>query len=142
MFRNFPGGPVGKNLISNAGDVGLIPDWATKPECWNYCAHALQLEKTQHCNETQHRIKKKMFIHLAKGERWYKCFGDLPRVPGPQEVAQQSANKGAHDCPSCTLHPGSGSTAGSYGPWCVPICHSQGRPEIQTNVHSITHSTG
>ena len=44
-----------------------------------------------------------MFIHLAKDERWYKCFGDLPRVPGLQEVAQQSANKGAHDCPSCTL---------------------------------------
>ena len=30
MFRNFPGGPVGKNLISKAGDVGLIPDWGTK----------------------------------------------------------------------------------------------------------------
>ena len=27
---DFPGGPVVKNLPSNAGDVGLIPDWGTK----------------------------------------------------------------------------------------------------------------
>ena len=28
--RDFPGGPVVKNLPSNAGDVGLIPGWGTK----------------------------------------------------------------------------------------------------------------
>ena len=27
---DFPGGPVVKNLSSNAGDVGLIPGWGTK----------------------------------------------------------------------------------------------------------------
>ena len=29
-FRNFPGGPVVKNLPYNAGDKGLIPGWGTK----------------------------------------------------------------------------------------------------------------
>ena len=29
-FRDFPGGPVVKNLPSNAGDAGLIPRWGTK----------------------------------------------------------------------------------------------------------------
>jgi len=27
---DFPGGPVVKNLSSNAGDVGLTPGWGTK----------------------------------------------------------------------------------------------------------------
>ena len=26
---DFPGGPVVKNLLSNAGDMGLIPGWGT-----------------------------------------------------------------------------------------------------------------
>ena len=29
-WREFPGGPVVKNLPSNAGDVGSIPDQGTK----------------------------------------------------------------------------------------------------------------
>ena len=28
--RDFPGGPVVKNLLSNAGDAGSIPGWGTK----------------------------------------------------------------------------------------------------------------
>ena len=28
--RDFPGGPVVKNLLSNAGDMGSIPGWETK----------------------------------------------------------------------------------------------------------------
>ena len=28
--EDFPGGPVVKNLSSNAGDVSLIPGWGTK----------------------------------------------------------------------------------------------------------------
>ena len=28
--RDFPGGPVGKTLPSNAGRVGLIPGWGAK----------------------------------------------------------------------------------------------------------------
>ena len=27
---DFPGGPVVKNLLSKAGEVGLIPGWGTK----------------------------------------------------------------------------------------------------------------
>ena len=27
---DFPGGPVFKNPTSNAGEVGLIPEWGTK----------------------------------------------------------------------------------------------------------------
>ena len=27
---DFPGGPVVKNLPSNAGDVGSVPDWGTQ----------------------------------------------------------------------------------------------------------------
>ena len=29
-LRNVPGGPVVKNSLSNAGDVGLIPVWGNK----------------------------------------------------------------------------------------------------------------
>ena len=29
-WRDFPGGPVVKNLPSNTGDVGSIPGWGTK----------------------------------------------------------------------------------------------------------------
>ena len=31
--RDFPGGPVVKNLPSNAGDTGSIPGWETKIPC-------------------------------------------------------------------------------------------------------------
>ena len=30
VFRDFPGGPVVKNLPSNEGDVGSSPAWGTK----------------------------------------------------------------------------------------------------------------
>ena len=30
LSGDFPGGPVVKNLPSNAGDVGWIPGWGTK----------------------------------------------------------------------------------------------------------------
>ena len=29
-WRDFPGGPLVKNLLCNSGDVGLIPDKGTK----------------------------------------------------------------------------------------------------------------
>ena len=29
-FRGFPGGPVVKNLLCNAGDAGAIPGWGAK----------------------------------------------------------------------------------------------------------------
>ena len=35
-MRDFPGGPVVKNLPSNAGDVGSIPGGGTKPTPHNY----------------------------------------------------------------------------------------------------------
>ena len=33
FFRDFPGGPVVKNLTSNAADVGSIPGQGTKITC-------------------------------------------------------------------------------------------------------------
>ena len=60
LIRDFPGGPVVKNLPSNAGDTGSIPGRGTKiphaagqqspratttgPAYHNYRAHALQLQ--------------------------------------------------------------------------------------------------
>ena len=46
-FRDFPGGPVVKNLPYNAGDMGSISGWGSKfPRAetarWNYRACALQ----------------------------------------------------------------------------------------------------
>ena len=42
----FPGGPVGKNPPSNAGDTGSIPGQGTKiPQSTGQKAHAPQLEK-------------------------------------------------------------------------------------------------
>ena len=70
--RDFPGGPVVKNLPSNAGDVGLILDQGTKIPWGNWThmpllkkqcacattaeptcsgARAPSLEKPVHCNE-------------------------------------------------------------------------------------------
>ena len=34
--RDFPGGPMVKDLPSSAGDAGSIPGWATKPARHNY----------------------------------------------------------------------------------------------------------
>ena len=30
LFRNFPGGPLVKNLRCNAEDMGSVPGWGTK----------------------------------------------------------------------------------------------------------------
>jgi len=39
--QDFPGGPVVKNLLSNAGDAGLIPGWGTKiPHMGQFSLHA------------------------------------------------------------------------------------------------------
>ena len=42
--RDFPGGPVGKNLPSNEGDAGSIPGWETR------IPHALWANKPVHRN--------------------------------------------------------------------------------------------
>ena len=42
---DFPGGPVVKNLPSNAGDTGLIPGWGTKiPHAVGQLSVCAQLE--------------------------------------------------------------------------------------------------
>ena len=61
MFqKQFPGGPVVKNLPCNAGDAGSILGWgteiptlhgATKHARSNHGAHVLQLERVRACNE-------------------------------------------------------------------------------------------
>ena len=50
---DFPGGPVVKNLPSNAEDVGLIPGQGTKiPHAAGQLSlHAITREKLTRCNE-------------------------------------------------------------------------------------------
>ena len=62
----FPGGPVVKNLPSNAGDKGLIPGWETKvPHASGQLSpHATTREKTACCNEEP--VKQKIKILLIK----------------------------------------------------------------------------
>ena len=61
-----PGGPVAKNLPSNAGDVGLIPGWGTKiarttgqlsPSATTREPTPLLLEKPTHATKTEHSQK-------------------------------------------------------------------------------------
>ena len=33
--KSFPGGSVVKNLLANAGDLGVIPRWGISPGVWN-----------------------------------------------------------------------------------------------------------
>ena len=120
MFRNFPGGPVVKNLLSNAGDIGSIPGWGTKiPRASGQLSLSAGTTVPILCNKrkpsaamrpNKAKKKKKKLIHLAKGERWYKCFGALPRIPGLQEVAQQPANRVHMTVLPAPCAPGSGST--------------------------------
>ena len=64
-IRDFPCGPVVKNLPSSAGDVGSIPSWekiphasgqlsksTTEPVCSR--AHVSELEKPTHHNRRSH----------------------------------------------------------------------------------------
>ena len=69
--RDFPGGPVVKNLPSNAGNTGLIPGWATKiPHAAGQLslhtaatqpvpsgAYMLQLEKPPTYNKRSHVLQ-------------------------------------------------------------------------------------
>lgn len=61
--RDFPGGPLVKNLPCSAGDVGSIPSWGIKilqavrllsPQLWNPCTTtrepSLQLKDPWCCN--------------------------------------------------------------------------------------------
>ena len=47
LFRDFPHGPVAKNLPSNAGDMGSIPDQGIKiPQACSNKACMPQLERS------------------------------------------------------------------------------------------------
>ena len=95
LFRNsflggFPGGPVVKNLTSNAGDSGLIPGWGTKilhtvrqlsPSATTAepsCSRALmpQLEKPGQCKERFHTSQQRsctLYQYLTKPNKcWEK----------------------------------------------------------------------
>ena len=54
-IREFPGGPVVKNLPSNAGYVGLIPCWGTKIP--HATASILQLKKAHMLQRTASSAK-------------------------------------------------------------------------------------
>ena len=83
--RNFPGGPVVKNLPSNAGDMGSIPGRGTKiPHAgttkpvshnywacvlWSLCSAKRSLHatvKTQHSQKKRKRKRKKGGSHLER----------------------------------------------------------------------------
>ena len=53
VIRNFPGGPVVKNLPSNAGDMGSIPGWEiTNPHDagqLRWCATYTEPELSEAC---------------------------------------------------------------------------------------------
>ena len=56
-WKNFPGGPLVKNLPCNAGDVGLLPAWGTKiPHAAEQLSHvchkywSLRALESTHCN--------------------------------------------------------------------------------------------
>ena len=62
-FRNFPGGPVDKNLPSNTRDMGLIPSLVTKIPCAPGVTKPMSrklLQKTQH---SQNKQTKKCLLH-------------------------------------------------------------------------------
>ena len=62
-IRVFPGGPVVKNLPSNAGYVGLIPCWGTK------IPHATgQLSQHTATKESPHATKKSQHIQNKKNK--------------------------------------------------------------------------
>ena len=47
--------PVGKNLPSNAGDVGLIPGWETKiPHTVWQLSQGTTTREATYCNESSH----------------------------------------------------------------------------------------
>ena len=52
MLRDFTGGPVVKNLPSNAGDEGSVPGWGTKiPHAVGQLARMPQLESPHRSEE-------------------------------------------------------------------------------------------
>ena len=62
--RDFPGGPVSKNLPSHVGDVSSIPGWGSK------IPHAEGQGSLHRAAKTQHRQKRKIFLETSgKGAR-------------------------------------------------------------------------
>ena len=61
LLRDFPGGPVVKNLPSNAGDEGLISGWGTKiPHAAGQLSPRATTTELTHLNETEaHALQRK-----------------------------------------------------------------------------------
>ena len=65
QYWNIPGGPVVKNLLSNAGDAGSIPGWGTKIQralgklSPAREAHVLQLERVAPTLQNQRHLATK-----------------------------------------------------------------------------------
>ena len=104
--RDFPGGPVVKNLPSNAGDTGLIPGqgtkvphatgqlslWVATAEPEGSGAHTPQLERSLHattetwCNQINKGLKKKkkeegsLETHRHTGRKAMSCGAERSKL--------------------------------------------------------------
>ena len=73
MFGDFPGGPVVRNLPSNAGDVGSIPGWGTKSpqatgnEAIHSCCNPRTARETQ-CSQKRKKSRSASPTGARKGE--------------------------------------------------------------------------
>ena len=57
LDRDFPGGPVVKNLPSNAGDLGSIPGLGTKIPTCHRAIKPARLNKRAHVPQTTERMR-------------------------------------------------------------------------------------
>ena len=81
-MEDFLDGPVVKNLLSNAGDMGLMPDFenedptclgATKPTCHNWRSpHTWNKTKNYWKNMIYHKNEKKGLFKNFKN--YYPCY--------------------------------------------------------------------
>ena len=62
FYRDFPGSPVVKTLLSNPGGVGSIPGWATK------IPHASwpKNQNTKQNNIVKNSVKTLKMVHIGK----------------------------------------------------------------------------
>ena len=59
-MKDFPGGPVVKNLPCNAGDKGSIPGWGNKiPQAMEQLNPCATNRESIHCNERAHMLQQR-----------------------------------------------------------------------------------
>ena len=107
--RDFPGGPVVKNLPSNAGDAGWIPGWGTKiPHARGQLSHTLQLVEPMSCNEDPVKPK----ARKRREESREKQQTLKPRAPRGVFRQERGGLSVTSQMPSTYLQPGSSNQRG------------------------------